>query len=149
MGDLDQTPSGIPVQAVYGFHHPVSMDPAVRARVESACKAWGTSIHSTGSSPGFITEALPIVLASVQRRLTSLTINEYADLSRRDSPDLLFNIMGSASRRSTSTPPTVPSTPSRTWSPPNQASVPPPTPPDHRDPGRSGAMTGLSDVGAG
>jgi 2,4-diaminopentanoate dehydrogenase len=76
------------------FHHPASMDPAIRSRVEQACKPWGTSIHSTGSSPGFISEALPIVLASIQRRLTSLTINEYADLSRRDSPDMLFNIMG-------------------------------------------------------
>jgi hypothetical protein len=76
------------------FHHPASMDPAIRARVEAACEPWGTSIHSTGSSPGFITEALPIVLASIQRRLGSLRISEYADLSRRNSPDLLFNIMG-------------------------------------------------------
>ncbi|HEY6792027.1 MAG TPA: hypothetical protein VI365_32410, partial [Trebonia sp.] len=76
------------------FHHPASLDPSVRARIEAACEPWGTSIHSTGSSPGFITEALPIVLASIQRKLTSLMINEYADLSRRDSPDLLFNIMG-------------------------------------------------------
>jgi 4-hydroxy-tetrahydrodipicolinate reductase len=76
------------------FHHPDSVDPAVRARVEAACRAGGTSIHSTGSSPGFISEALPIALASIQRRLDSLTINEFADLSKRDSPDLLFNIMG-------------------------------------------------------
>ena len=76
------------------FHHPDSIDPAVRARVEAACRAGGTSIHSTGSSPGFISEALPIALASIQRRLDSLTINEFADLSKRDSPDLLFNIMG-------------------------------------------------------
>jgi 2,4-diaminopentanoate dehydrogenase len=76
------------------FHHPDSMDPAVRARVEAACAAGGTSIHSTGSSPGFISEALPLVLTSIQRRLDSLTISEFADLSRRDSPDLLFNVMG-------------------------------------------------------
>jgi hypothetical protein len=76
------------------FHHPDSIDPAVRARVEAACQAGGTSIHSTGSSPGFISEALPIALTSIQRRLDSLTINEFADLSKRDSPDLLFNIMG-------------------------------------------------------
>ena len=76
------------------FHHPGSMDPAVRAVVENACQAGGTSIHSTGSSPGFISEALPIALASIQRRLDSLTINEFAELSKRDSPDLLFNIMG-------------------------------------------------------
>ena len=76
------------------FHHPGSMDPAVRAAVENACQAGGSSIHSTGSSPGFISEALPIALASIQRRLDSLTISEFADLSKRDSPDLLFNIMG-------------------------------------------------------
>jgi 2,4-diaminopentanoate dehydrogenase len=76
------------------FHHPDSMDPADRAEVEAACAAGGTSIHSTGSSPGFISEALPLVVTSIQRRLDSLTISEFADLSQRDSPDLLFNIMG-------------------------------------------------------
>ena len=77
------------------FHQPDSMDPAdVRKRVEAACEQGGSSIHSTGSSPGFITEALPLVLTSIQRRLDGLTISEYADLSQRDSPDLLFNVMG-------------------------------------------------------
>lgn len=76
------------------FHHPDSLDPAVRDRVEAACRAGGTTIHSTGSSPGFITEAVPLVLTSIQRRLDRLTIDEFADLSSRDSPDLLFDIMG-------------------------------------------------------
>jgi 4-hydroxy-tetrahydrodipicolinate reductase len=66
----------------------------VRAQVERACADGGTSIHSTGSSPGFITEAMPLVLTSIQRRLDCLTIDEYADVSSRNSPDLLFNIMG-------------------------------------------------------
>jgi 4-hydroxy-tetrahydrodipicolinate reductase len=76
------------------FHHPPSMDPGLRERIEAACAAGGTSIHSTGSSPGFITEAIPLVLSSIQRRLDLLTIDEFADLSQRPSPDLLFNIMG-------------------------------------------------------
>jgi 4-hydroxy-tetrahydrodipicolinate reductase len=76
------------------FHHPAGMDPAVRARAEAACAAGGTSIHSTGSSPGFITEAVPLVLTSIQRRLDGLTIDEFADLSQRDSPGLLFQVMG-------------------------------------------------------
>ncbi len=76
------------------FHHPDSMDPAERQRVAAACATGGTSVHSTGSSPGFVSEALPFVLTSIQRRLDSLTISEFADLSQRDSPDLLFNIMG-------------------------------------------------------
>ena len=76
------------------FHHPDSLEPDVRARVEAACAVGGSSIHCTGSSPGFITEALPIVLASIQRRLDRLAIEEFADLTTRDSPDLLFRIMG-------------------------------------------------------
>jgi hypothetical protein len=76
------------------FHRPASLDPAVRAKVEDACTQGGTSIHSTGSSPGFITEAVPLVLTSLQRRLDRLIIDEFADLSSRDSPELLFGIMG-------------------------------------------------------
>ena len=74
--------------------NPACMDPAVRERIEAACGRGNASIHATGSSPGFITEAVPLVLASIQRRLDSLRINEFADLSSRDSPEMLFNIMG-------------------------------------------------------
>jgi 2,4-diaminopentanoate dehydrogenase len=76
------------------FHHPPSMDPAVRSQIEAACQQGGTSIHSTGSSPGFVTEALSIPLVSMSRRLDCLTIDEFADMTSRNSPDLLFNIMG-------------------------------------------------------
>lgn len=77
-----------------GFHHPPSMDPAVRSRVEQACADGDSTIHATGSSPGFITEAIPLVVTSLQRRLTNLVIDEYADLSQRNSPELLFDVMG-------------------------------------------------------
>jgi hypothetical protein len=87
--------AGVNVVTTRGeFLHPASLDPAVRERVEAACERGGTSIHSTGSSPGFITEALPLVLTSIQRRLDGVTIDEFADLSRRDSPGLLFDVMG-------------------------------------------------------
>ena len=87
--------AGINVVTTCGaFHYPSSMDPSVRARVEEACELGGTSVHSTGSSPGFITEAVPLVLTSIQRQLRELAIDEYADLSQRNSPDLLFHVMG-------------------------------------------------------
>lgn len=76
------------------FHRPASMEPALRTRIEEACAAGGTSIHSTGSSPGFISEALPLVATSIQRQLHSITIDEYGDMSRRDSPELMFDLMG-------------------------------------------------------
>lgn len=76
------------------FHNPPTLDPAIRKRVEAACQRGGTSIYSTGSSPGFVTEALPIALLSIQRRLDELIIDEFADLTQRDSPGLLFDVMG-------------------------------------------------------
>ena len=76
------------------FHFPRMMDPHTHARVEEACRKGGTSIYSTGSSPGFITEAMAIPLLSLSRRHDLLTIDEFADCSSRNSPEMLFEIMG-------------------------------------------------------
>lgn len=76
------------------FHHPGSMDAGLRKAVEEACAKGGTSIYSTGSSPGFISEALAIPLLAQQRWLDHMQIDEFADCSGRDSPDMIFNIMG-------------------------------------------------------
>ncbi|WP_436791841.1 NAD(P)H-dependent amine dehydrogenase family protein [Yinghuangia sp. YIM S10712] len=97
--DLDEVcrllASGANVVTTRGeFHRPASMEPDMRKRVEAACAEGGTSIHSTGSSPGFITETVPLALLSMQRRVDSLSIHEFADVSTRDSPDMLFHVMG-------------------------------------------------------
>jgi 2,4-diaminopentanoate dehydrogenase len=76
------------------FHNPARLDPEIRGRIEAACAQGGSSLHSTGSSPGFITEALPLVLTSLQRRLDHLLIEEFADMSSRNSPELIFDLMG-------------------------------------------------------
>lgn len=70
------------------------LTPAQREQVLDACRSGGTSVFSTGSSPGFITDALPFALLSLQRHVESVEIDEYANLSRRDSPQLLFGLMG-------------------------------------------------------
>lgn len=76
------------------LQNPAALDAAICARVEQACQRGNSSIHATGASPGFITEAIPIVLASIQRRLDSLRIDEFADCSSRNSPEMLFEMMG-------------------------------------------------------
>jgi 2,4-diaminopentanoate dehydrogenase len=76
------------------FLNPASMDSSLRARIEQACQRGRTSIHSTGCSPGFATEALPLLLTSLQRRLDHVSINEFADNSSRNSPQMLFEVMG-------------------------------------------------------
>lgn len=76
------------------FHHPNSMDAAVRTRIEAACAKGNSSVYSTGSSPGFATEALAIPLLSLQRQHGLITVDEYADVSSRNSPEMLFQVMG-------------------------------------------------------
>jgi 4-hydroxy-tetrahydrodipicolinate reductase len=76
------------------FHDPDSLEPEVRQRIEAACQRGGTSIYSAGPSPGFITESVPIVLSTLERRLDRLTIEEFADMSdRSDSPEM-FALLG-------------------------------------------------------
>ncbi|GAB3101013.1 dihydrodipicolinate reductase [Aestuariicella hydrocarbonica] len=76
------------------FFNPAAMDTSLRERVESACREGNSSIHSSGSSPGFITEALLPPLLSLQRRLDLLTIDEFANCVDTCSEDMLLNIMG-------------------------------------------------------
>jgi 4-hydroxy-tetrahydrodipicolinate reductase len=76
------------------FFNPAKMDPAARERVDAACRRGGSSIHSTGSSPGFVTEALPVVLTSLARHLDLLLIDEFANCIDGCSEEMLLNIMG-------------------------------------------------------
>ena len=71
------------------FQNPDGVPPEKLERLLEACRKGNTSIHGTGSSPGFITEALPIVLTSLSRRVDRLTISEFADNSTRNSPEML------------------------------------------------------------
>lgn len=75
------------------YQNPAGLDAADREAIEDACRRGGTSIHATGSSPGFISEAMPIVLSSIARRIDKLTISEFADTSSRNSPEMLFGPM--------------------------------------------------------
>ncbi len=76
------------------LNNPASLEPSSRERLEDACRRGNSSIYGTGISPGFITEALPLLLTSIQRRLDNLRIHEFADVSSRNSPELLFQLMG-------------------------------------------------------
>jgi 4-hydroxy-tetrahydrodipicolinate reductase len=76
------------------FFNPDMMDLGLRERVEAACRKGNASIHATGSSPGFITEALPIVATSLARQVDFLAIEEYANCLEGCSVEMLTEIMG-------------------------------------------------------
>ncbi|OHV30215.1 dihydrodipicolinate reductase [Pseudofrankia sp. EUN1h] len=75
------------------FFYAAAMDPTIRQRVEQACQQGGTSIHATGSSPGFSTTTMPMTLVYPMRRLDELTIDEYADIPASVGPDMITKVM--------------------------------------------------------
>jgi 4-hydroxy-tetrahydrodipicolinate reductase len=62
------------------YLEPEKMDQAVRRRVEAACAKGQSSIHASGSSPGFSSEALPMLAVSMSRGMDGITIDEFADI---------------------------------------------------------------------
>jgi hypothetical protein len=80
--------ANIVTSATY-FHHPASLSPDIRERLDTACQHGGTSLYDTGGGPGFIGEIFPIAATMMERRLDRYTIVQYADVSHRQSPDFL------------------------------------------------------------
>lgn len=87
--------AGINIVTTRGeFFFPEKMDRELRERTQAACRKGGASLHATGSSPGFITEAIPVVLTSVARRVDCVTIDEFAYIPESCSPEMVFDVMG-------------------------------------------------------
>jgi len=78
--------------ACLGFNHRASIAAGDRARLESACAKGNSSLYSTGSSPGWSTELMPLTLMAMQRHFECLTISDYADMSTRNSPIMLARL---------------------------------------------------------
>jgi 2,4-diaminopentanoate dehydrogenase len=86
------------------LQNPAFLDPVIVASLEAACRRGNSSVHAAGSNPGFLTEAVPIVLASIQRRLDYLNIEEFCDITSRDSPEMLFEMIGIGQKPGPSNP---------------------------------------------
>jgi len=98
-GDIDDIcrllEAGINIATgVIGYNHRGSILPEHRARIDAACAKSGASLYSTGSSPGWSTELVPLALLNMQRRLDQFTLTDYADMASRNSPDMLINRLG-------------------------------------------------------
>jgi 4-hydroxy-tetrahydrodipicolinate reductase len=76
------------------FFYAEAMDPELRQQVEAACAEGRASIYATGSSPGFVTNYLPLALLSMSRHLDCLTIDEFADIPASVGPDMIRFVMG-------------------------------------------------------
>jgi 4-hydroxy-tetrahydrodipicolinate reductase len=69
------------------------IEPEVRRKLESACARGKASLYATGSTPGLFIENIPFALSALLRRLDCLTLTDFADMSSRNSPEMLFEIL--------------------------------------------------------
>ena len=79
----------------FAFHHPDSLDPEIRQKIEAACEEGNTSLFASGVSPGFVQENLLLAVLGQMRRIDSITIYEFGDMRpRHDSPDMIAMMFG-------------------------------------------------------
>jgi 4-hydroxy-tetrahydrodipicolinate reductase len=76
------------------FHHPPTLDPERRRRLEEACVRGNASLYETGPGPGFIETNLPLTAMLLTRSLDRLQIDQFADLSGRNSPAFICKFFG-------------------------------------------------------
>ena len=88
MAKILESGANIVTSASY-FHHAPSLAPDVRHRLEAACKKGNTSLYDAGGAPGFISEVFPIAATMMERRLDLYSVVQYANVSKRKSPEMI------------------------------------------------------------
>ena len=65
-----------------------------RERVENAARLGNTSLFITGVDPGFVTDLLPLALASTCQNISQIRTMEIADYATYDGATVMFDVMG-------------------------------------------------------
>ena len=64
------------------------------ARVEEAARQGNSSVFITGVDPGFVTDLLPLALASTCQSISQIRTMEIADYATYDGATVMFDVMG-------------------------------------------------------
>ena len=64
------------------------------ARIRAACERGKSSLYATGTDPGLVLEQISYGFLCAQRKVESIEVIEYGDLSQRPSPNMIFDQMG-------------------------------------------------------
>jgi hypothetical protein len=81
--------SGTNVISASGYFYPPHHGPELVERLEAACRAGGTVLHSTGINPGLLNERWTTTLTSVFTRIDRIVVQEIFDCSALPSADMV------------------------------------------------------------
>lgn len=74
--------------------HPKSFIPSVRAQIEEACRAGGSSFFTSGIDPGFANDVLPLTLTGLCGNWQEVRVLEIINYATYNQPQVLFETMG-------------------------------------------------------
>lgn len=96
--DLDDICSllagGKNVITVVGYMYPKVYGRDVVDRIETACRAGGTSFHGTGLNPGWMGDWLPLAMSTLCEQIDHLGVLEVSNFQHYASPQIMFESMG-------------------------------------------------------
>ena len=86
--------AGRNVVTTVGYVYPRAHGPEVEERLASACAEGGSSVHGTGTNPGWLAELLPLVMTSLSQRIDRIRVVESTEFSFYPSREVIFEMMG-------------------------------------------------------
>jgi 2,4-diaminopentanoate dehydrogenase len=101
--------------SVYPLIHPDSTPPDLRARVEEACAAGGTSCWVSGIDPGFLTDLLAPVLVGTCVSVQEVTVRETFNYATYHAPHAVKELVGFGMPMDSPPPMLWPTVPTMVW----------------------------------
>jgi hypothetical protein len=80
--------------SVYPLYDPRSAPDDVRARMEAACRAGKSACFVSGIDPGFINDAIPVLLSGLCEEITEIRAIELFNYAFYDQPEAVRNLVG-------------------------------------------------------
>lgn len=80
--------------AFYPLLHPPSTPAPLRAQIDEACAATGTSVFVSGIDPGWALDILPALVSGVGAGITEIRVMELFDYSLYDQPEIVRTVIG-------------------------------------------------------
>jgi hypothetical protein len=86
--------SGADVITTVGYMYPAVYGDEVVGRIESACRAGGSTFHGTGANPGWFGDLLPLLMTGLSLRVDRVEVVEISNFQHYPSPEIMFDMMG-------------------------------------------------------
>lgn len=80
--------------SVYPLYDPTSAPAEIRDRMDAACRDGGVSCFVSGIDPGYINDAIPILLSGLCEEIHEIRAFELFNYAYYDQPDAVRNLVG-------------------------------------------------------